>query len=187
MKKHFVAFSALVALSTIGISTAQADVGVSVSIGQPGFYGQLDIGDYYPRPQLVYVEPRVIYVEPAYRYAQPIYLRVPPGHAKRWSNYCGRYNACDRPVYFVQDTWYQSVYAPRYQEYRQHGDDGRRYDRDYWSKNDRQERYDGHDGRSNDGPESGNHKGNKPDKHQGQGNNKGKNDKGGNGRGNDRH
>ncbi len=188
MKKHFVAFSALVAISTIGIPTAQADVGVSVSIGQPGFYGQLDIGDYYPRPQLIYAEPRVIYVEPAYHYAQPIYLRVPPGHAKRWSNYCGRYNACGRPVYFVQDTWYQSVYAPRYQEYRQRGDDGRRYDREYWSKNDdRREHYDGHDGRSNDGSGNGNHQGNGPDKHKGQGNNKGKNDKGGNGRGNDRH
>lgn len=60
MRKHFVAFSALVAIATIGISTAQAGVGVSVSIGQPGFYGQLNIGDYYPRPQLVYVEPRVV-------------------------------------------------------------------------------------------------------------------------------
>ncbi len=112
MKKHFFALGAFVAISTIGISTAQAGVGVSVSIGQPGFYGQLDIGDYYPRPQVLYADPRVIYVEPAYRYAQPIYLRVPPGHAKRWSNYCGRYNACGRPVYFVQDTWYQTFMPP---------------------------------------------------------------------------
>jgi len=28
------------------------DVGVSISIGQPGFYGQIDIGN-VPRPQLV--------------------------------------------------------------------------------------------------------------------------------------
>lgn len=158
---------------------------MSVSIGQPGFYGQLNIGDYYPRPQLVYAEPRVVYVEPFYQNAQPIYLRVPPGQAKRWANYCDRYNACGRPVYFVQGTWYQNVYAPRYQEYRQRGDDGRRYDQDYWSRNDnRQGRYDGNDGRSNDGAGNGNHQGNGPDKHQGK--NKGKNNKGGNGRGNDR-
>ena len=150
MKKHLIALTALLAVSTVNIATAQADVGVSVSIGQPGFYGQLDIGDYYPRPQLIYAQPRVIHVVPAYQYAQPIYLRVPPGYVNRWSNYCDRYNACGRPVYFVQDTWYQNVYAPRYQQYRQRGDDGRRYDRDYWDKHsdrrdDRQGHYDGHD------------------------------------------
>ncbi len=186
MKKHFLALSAFVAISTIGITSAQA--GVSVSIGQPGFYGQLDIGDYYPRPQVLYADPRVIYVEPAYRYAQPIYLRVPPGHAKRWSNYCGRYNACGRPVYFVQDNWYQNVYAPRYQDYRQRGDDGRRYDRDYWSRNDdRHDHDDRRDGRANDGRGNWNHPGNGPDRHQGHGSNNGGHDKGGYDRGgNDR-
>ena len=44
MKKHLIALTALLAVSTVSISTAQADVGVSVSIGQPGIYGQLDIG-----------------------------------------------------------------------------------------------------------------------------------------------
>ncbi len=184
MKKHLIALTALLAVSTVGISAAQADVGVSVSIGQPGFYGQLDIGDYYPRPQVLYAQPRVIYVEPAYHYAEPIYLRVPPGHAKRWSNYCGRYNACGRPVYFVQDTWYQNVYAPRYQQYRQHGDDGRRYDHDYWDNHgDRHGRYDGHDNNRNDGPGNGNHRGNSHDRG---GNDRG-NDRGGNDRGHDRH
>lgn len=47
MKKQFSALSAFVAISTIVITTAQATV--SIKIGQPGFYGQLDIGDYYPR------------------------------------------------------------------------------------------------------------------------------------------
>ena len=36
-----------------------ADVGVSISIGQPGFYGQIDIGN-VPQPQLVYPRPVVI-------------------------------------------------------------------------------------------------------------------------------
>jgi hypothetical protein len=36
-----------------------ADVGVSISIGQPGFYGQIDIGS-VPQPQLVYPQPVVI-------------------------------------------------------------------------------------------------------------------------------
>ncbi|ODS90363.1 MAG: hypothetical protein ABS45_16170 [Comamonas sp. SCN 65-56] len=44
---------------------------------------------------------------------QPLYLRVPPGHAKHWSKHCHEYGACARPVYFVQERWYNDVYAPR--------------------------------------------------------------------------
>ena len=98
-----------------------ADVGVSVSIGQPGFYGQINIGNNYPRPQLIYAEPILIQRQPGT--LRPIYLRVPPGHAKHWRRYCQEYNACGRPVYFVQDRWYNDVYAPRYRE--DHGDRGR--------------------------------------------------------------
>ena len=47
---------------------------------------------------------------------QPVYLWVPPGHQKNWRKHCGRYDACGRPVYFVQDNWYNTVYVPRYQE-----------------------------------------------------------------------
>lgn len=91
-----------------------ADVGVSISVGQPGFYGQIDIGDFpYPRPRLIYREPMVIY-RPVDVIYEPMYLRVPPGHYKNWRRYCGRYNACGRPVYFVQDRWYRDEYAPRY-------------------------------------------------------------------------
>ena len=32
----------------------------------------------------------------------PLSLYVPPGHQKNWGKYCGRYNACGQPVYFVQ-------------------------------------------------------------------------------------
>jgi hypothetical protein len=113
--KHI--FALLITL--LAMSQAQADVGVSVSVGQPGFYGQIDIGDYAPQPQVIYAQPVIIHpvqVRPA-----PIYLHVPPGHAKRWSSYCGRYNACGRPVYFVQDSWYNDVYSPKYREYRERG------------------------------------------------------------------
>jgi hypothetical protein len=86
-----------------------SDVGVSVSIGQPGFYGQLDIGG-YPPPQVIYRQPRVSYDSP------PLYLRVPPGHAKNWSKHCGAYNACNQRVFFVKDSWYNKQYVPRYHE-----------------------------------------------------------------------
>lgn len=102
-----------------------ADVGVSVSIGQPGFYGTIDIGS-FPRPQVVYAEPVVIHAVPSGRVMQPVYMHVPPGHAKKWSKYCGSYNACGRPVYFVQDNWYNNTYVPKYRE--KHGRDKHGYE-----------------------------------------------------------
>ena len=51
MKTKILAAS-LVALSCV-VPAFGADVGVSINIGQPGFYGRLDIGD-YGQPQLLY-------------------------------------------------------------------------------------------------------------------------------------
>lgn len=104
----------------VGTTSAQAaDVGISVSIGQPGFYGRLDIGD-YPPPQVIYRQPRII--ERVVVARPPVYLRVPPGHAKNWRKHCREYNACGEQVYFVQDNWYNNEYVPRYQQ--QHGKRG---------------------------------------------------------------
>lgn len=125
--------AASLALTAIAAPAFAADVGVSVSIGEPGFYGRIDIGD-FPRPVLVYPEPVVIH-RPVGVVYEPIYLHVPPGQAKRWRHYCGRYDACGRPVYFVQDHWYNDVYVPKYRERHgggrdrdRHGDD---HGRDY--------------------------------------------------------
>jgi hypothetical protein len=104
-----------------------ADVGVSVTVGEPGFYGQINIGD-FPRPQLVYSQPMVIQPAPVGVVYQPMYLHVPPGHAKKWSKHCYKYNACGRPVYFVQDNWYNNVYVPQYRERGGHGRDEHRGD-----------------------------------------------------------
>lgn len=108
-------FLIVVALAVFGIAAPaySADVGVSVSIGQPGFYGRIDIGD-YPPPMVIYPQPVIIERVPMGR--APIYLRVPPGHAKHWSRHCREYNACGERVYFVQDSWYQREYVPQYQE-----------------------------------------------------------------------
>lgn len=111
-------FAAVFAIASV---PAFAAVGVSVSVGQPGFYGQIDIGD-APAPQVIYTQPVV--VERALIPASPIYLRVPPGHAKHWSKHCGEYNACGRPVYFVRDSWYSRQYVPYYRERHGGGPDG---------------------------------------------------------------
>lgn len=130
MKSFLIAASVVAA--TLSIPALAADVGISVSIGQPGFYGRVDIGDYpYPQPQLIYRQPRVInrvYVE-----REPIYMRVPLNHARNWRNYCHQYGACGEKVYFVQDNWYNHEYVPRYQELHRDGQDYRRAD----SRNDK--------------------------------------------------
>ena len=119
--KRFLIGAALAALMG---SALAADVGVSVTIGQPGFYGRIDLGN-MPQPQLIYASPVIIQQVPVGVVRQPIYLRVPPGHEKKWSKHCRKYNACGQPVYLVQQDWYTNVYAPGYRS--KHGDDGKGY------------------------------------------------------------
>lgn len=117
----------VVAASTITNSAVAADVGVSLSIGQPGFYGRIDIGDaYYPQPQVIYRNP--VWIEHGSYSPQPIYLNVPPGHRRDWRKHCRHYNACGERVYFVNNNWYDREYAPRYQSKHGHGDRGDRGD-----------------------------------------------------------
>ena len=104
--------TALVLSVAVASPVLAADVGVSVSISQPGVYGRVDIGR-FPQPQVVVAQPLIIVrpvqvVEPP----QPVYMWVPPGHRKNWRKHCGRYNACGVPVYFVQDGWYGQNVRP---------------------------------------------------------------------------
>ena len=104
-------------LTVVSASAFSADVAVSVSVGEPGFYGRLDIGK-FPQPRVVYARPIVVEQPPEYVAIEPIYLHVPPGHEKHWNKHCREYNACGRPVYFVRDDWYNNEYVPRHR----HGD-----------------------------------------------------------------
>lgn len=135
MKRFLIA--AAVALTTLGTPALAADVGVSVSIGQPGFYGRIDIGG-YPQPQVIYAQPMIIQRGPYDR--PPIYLHVPPGHAKNWGKHCRKYNACGERVYFVKEDWYSREYAPRYQEQHRDRRDERGDDRRGKQKNDRKDK-----------------------------------------------
>lgn len=106
------------ALGAAAIAAAPAAMAqnVSISVGQPGFYGALNIGDFAGPPVLYAPQPVIIERRPNY-IVEPIYLRVPPPHRLHWARYCGRYGACGRPVLFVQDRWYTNTYVPRYREY----------------------------------------------------------------------
>ncbi len=126
MKRFLIA--AAVAAAAVTTPALAADVGVSIGIGQPGFYGRLDIGD-FPQPQLIYSQPVII--ERVQMDRPPIYLRVPPGYARHWSQHCREYNSCGERVFFVQNKWYSNEYVPRYQEqHREHRDDRRDEHRD---------------------------------------------------------
>lgn len=104
-------------LATVAAPVAlAADVGISISVGEPGFYGSIDIGG-APPPVLVQPQPIIAEPAPAVVVGEPIYLHVPPEHISRWQWYCRQYNACGRPVYFVQDRWYNEVYVPHYREH----------------------------------------------------------------------
>ncbi|WP_298234026.1 hypothetical protein [uncultured Azohydromonas sp.] len=139
--------AALAAVSLLSLAPAHAtDVGVSVQISQPGVYGRIDVGR-FPQPAVVVQQPVVIQ-QPAYVVAQPqpVYLWVPPGHQKKWRSYCGRYNACGVPVYFVQDRWYRQHVLPHRGERHDHGDRGRRHDHDHdrGGRHDRDDHHHGH-------------------------------------------
>jgi hypothetical protein len=102
-------------LTIAALPAFAANVGVSINVGEPGFYGRIDLGD-VPPPQLIYSAPVVIQPTPYGVVRQPIYLHVPPAYTHDWGRYCGRYQACGQPVYFVDDNWYNSVYVPHYRE-----------------------------------------------------------------------
>ncbi|MES2153131.1 MAG: hypothetical protein V4508_25405 [Pseudomonadota bacterium] len=123
--KHLTIAVALLAASA---APAMAQTSVSVEIGQPGFYGRIDLGGYSQQPQVVVSRPVIVLREPQ-RVVETVYLHVPPGHQKHWSKHCGEYHACGQNVYFVREDWYNNTYAPHYRE--QHGnghghDDGDR-------------------------------------------------------------
>ncbi len=149
MKKFLIA---LFLVSAASGAMAGTSVGVDINIGGPGYYGNIQLGD-FGRPPVIYEQPMIIEREVRY-VGEPMYLRVPPGHSKNWRKHCRGYNACGRPVYFVQDSWYNNTYAPRYRSSHRGHDDRRDY---------RDDRRDGRDYRRDDDRGHGKH--NKHDKH----------------------
>ncbi len=128
---RFLTLTVLSAAALLGPVQA-ADVGVSISVSQPGVYGRIDIGR-FPQPQVVMPQPVIIQPPPPPRgvvgapppaVAQPVYLWVPPGHRKDWKKHCRAYKACGVPVYFVDDGWYdRHVHPKKGKKDKGHGDD----------------------------------------------------------------
>lgn len=121
--KHLILAASMLAAA---VPAMAADVAMSISVGDPNFYGRIDIGN-FPQPQLINAQPIIIHRPAHVVVGSPLYLRVPPGHIKKWSKHCGKYNACGQQVYFVQDSWYSNVYVPQHRAShgKGHGDQGK--------------------------------------------------------------
>ena len=113
MKKHLLTVAATIAAAVAAPAWSAVDVGVGVTIRQPGVYGRIEIGN-YPPPPVLYPQPVIIARPVVVAQQPPLYLYVPPGHAKKWDKHCYRYNACARQVYFVQETWVQERYEEKH-------------------------------------------------------------------------
>lgn len=141
----------LTAGALIGIAAyaapALAGVDVSINLGQPNFYGRIDMND-APPPRVIYAQPRV--VEHVVVQQEPVYLHVRPGQARHWDRYCGEYHACGQRVYFVNDNWYNTTYVNHYQH---RGDGGERRHDDDRHDGDRVE--DGYGGHHDNGRHNG--------------------------------
>lgn len=103
----------LVGLALVPVEASAVNISIGVG-GEvvPGVYGSVRV-DNGRHPVLVYDEPLI--VRRPSRIASPIYLHVPPRHLRKWGDYCGRYGACSRPVYFVKSRDYYDFH-PRYIE-----------------------------------------------------------------------
>jgi hypothetical protein len=113
---------------------AQAQTDVNVSVGgiiKPGVYGRVEVGT-RPPPPIIYPQPviitrPVVIAQPTVVVQQqPIYMHVPPGHAKKWSKHCYKYNACNQPVYFVRNEYsdsYDEGYGKHKNKYKKHKHD----------------------------------------------------------------
>ena len=117
MIKKFLAGSLLIVMG-MGTAMAQANVGVSIGINQPGVYGRIDIGN-QPPPAVILTQPVVIVRQATVTPVQPVYLYVPPGHQKKWGKHCAKYNACAQPVYFVRENWVREQYVQQHPDWRE--------------------------------------------------------------------
>ena len=65
---------------------------------RPGLYGRIEVRH---TPPLIYPAPVTVRGS-ADGVRPPVYLYVPPGQVRHWAQNCARWDACDRPVYFVR-------------------------------------------------------------------------------------
>lgn len=68
---------------------------------RPGVYGRIMFRDAAP-PPVIFSQPVVASQALGPIKGRPVYWYLPPGQVRKWATYCGKYAACDVPVYFVR-------------------------------------------------------------------------------------
>jgi len=53
-------------------------------------------------PPVIFKQPVIVSQALGAAPSQPVYLYVPPGQVRKWPQHCGRWNACELPVFFVR-------------------------------------------------------------------------------------
>jgi hypothetical protein len=122
--------AALTALATPLAAQANGGVavggGVTVTVNRPGVYGHVVLGG-LPPPPVVLSRPVIVHQPPPQRVTlgapvlvappPPLYVYAPSGHQRKWHKHCHRYDACGRPVYFVQESWIVERHREHEHEY----------------------------------------------------------------------
>jgi len=146
-------------IALLGLAAAMpaaADVNLSIRVGEPTFFGRIDIAGAPPpmllMPKPVIIEPPAVQVD-----MEPLYLRVRPEESRNWRRYCRRYDACGRRVYFVRDSWYRDVYVPHYHSHHEDFErrenermEHERQERERWREHEEHERWREHEDRERD-------------------------------------
>jgi len=95
---QWIAGACMAALAA-GAAAAPPKHGKATDTPRPGAYGRIDM--HGAPPPLIYPVP-VVARQTDEAAQDPVYLYVPPGQVRRWGQHCAKWNACERPVYFVR-------------------------------------------------------------------------------------
>ena len=132
-------------ITLISALVSASDFGLSRNIDQSGFYGQINLDDNYPSPQVVYPQPVLVREARGREHQSPVYLHVPSHHSGNWHQHCHRYQACNQSVYFVRENWYNDVYAPQYNRHSNRGGNVNYQDQHHDYRERRQDSHRGYD------------------------------------------
>lgn len=113
VKSLLISILLLFSVGVVAPSDVNAQV-LTISYGEPGWYGRLELGPDYPRPQRVYGELRLGKRFVTSHRLPVEFYHVPRIHYLRWGEFCRLYHACNKPVYFVTNRWYNTTYSPAY-------------------------------------------------------------------------
>lgn len=103
MVRSFVAVAVLAGAAAAAAAQSRGEY-VNATVGgplRPGAYGRILIRR-GPPPPLLSQQPVIADKALGAVHGGPMYLYLSPGHIRKWGQYCQRYQACDRPVYFVR-------------------------------------------------------------------------------------